>query len=645
MSDGVAGRRDRAFPLDPATLFDRHPQPLWIYDRESLRILEVNAAACALYGFGRREFLEKSLLDLRPVEEVPRLLEHLARVSGDEARPETWTHQKRDGERIRVRVTGSDVDVAGRPCRLVAIVDVSALEAAESTLRETETSYRVLVENLRDVIFELDTEGRFTYVSPAVREAADYEPAALLGRTFESLIAPVDRSKVSEAASRVFAGRSDEPVEFRLVGGDGRLRWIRSVSRPLLRDDQVVGLRGIASDITAVREADENLRIAREQLLEAQKMEAIARLTGGIAHDFNNLLTVIQGYGELARDELAERGGEVGLVDEILEAAGRAAELTRQMLAFGRRQMLRSAEVDLGEVVERVAKTLARVIGEDVTLVVRRAPDLEPVFADAGQIEQVILNLAVNARDAMPRGGRLRLVTSMEDLDSAAASRIGLPPGRFVVLRVADTGVGIAPEVRDRIFDPFFTTKEPGKGSGLGLSTVHGIVRQSGGNVVFESAPGAGSVFSVYLPVSVRGSETGSAREAETAGPAAGVVIVLEDEEALRRLARRALESAGFRVLECAAAAAVDDLIRGDEPRIDLIIADLRVPGASGLDLVRRLTGRWPSARVLMVSGYAVEAARVSREGGSGLPFLEKPFSPARLLAKVREVLGSAQPR
>jgi CheY-like chemotaxis protein len=313
------------------------------------------------------------------------------------------------------------------------------------------------------------------------------------------------------------------------------------------------------------------------------------------------------------------------------------------MLAFGRRQMLRPAEVDLGEVVERVAQTLGRVIGEDVDLVVRRAGDLEAVWADAGQLEQVILNLAVNARDAMPNGGRLRISTAPEELGAAAAAKMGVPPGRYVVLRVADTGVGIPHDVRDRIFDPFFTTKEPGKGSGLGLSTVHGIVRQSGGNVVFESAPGAGTVFSVYLPAVPGAPETAS--RPDSVEPASdAVVVVLEDEEKLRRMARRTLEEAGYSVIECADAADVEALVRSGTPAVALVVADLRVPGGSGLDLVRKVVDRWPAAKVLMVSGYAVEAARARREGG-GLPFLEKPYTPARLVEKVRDVLSGSPPR
>jgi PAS domain S-box-containing protein len=643
VNDEAAGRRGHDSPIDPAQLFERHPQPLWIYDPQSLRILDVNAAAVELYGWTRESFVGMSLADLRPPEEVPRLLEHLSRVSGDEKRPEVWTHRTRDGRRIRVKVTGSDVRYAGRDGRLVAILDVSELEAAEVSARETETSYRALVESLRDVIFELDEEGRFVYLSPAVREVAAFEPSDLTGRTFESLIAPIDRHKVVDAAERVLGGRTDEPVEFRLIGGDGRMRWIRTVSRPLVRGERVVGLRGIASDITAARDADESLRAAREQLFEAQKMEAIARLTGGIAHDFNNLLTVIQGYGELAREEVSRLGGEVELVEEMLVAAGRAAELTRQMLAFGRRQMMRPDEVDLGEIVARVARTLERVIGEDIEVVVRRSSEQVPVFADPGQLEQVVLNLSVNARDAMPQGGRLRLATAMEELGEAAAARIGLPSGTYAVLRVADTGIGIPPELRDRIFDPFFTTKEPGKGSGLGLSTVHGIVRQSGGNVIFDSAPGAGTVFSVYLPLSRETNDTG-AQPAPSGPSPPGVVVVLEDDEKLRRLSRRSLESAGFDVVECADAAGVGALVRSDLASVALVVADLRVPGGSGLDLIRKLVERWPAAKVLLVSGYAAEAAIARREGG-GLPFLEKPYSPSRLVERVRGVLAGTAPR
>jgi CheY-like chemotaxis protein len=316
------------------------------------------------------------------------------------------------------------------------------------------------------------------------------------------------------------------------------------------------------------------------------------------------------------------------------------------MLAFGRRQMMRPSEVDLGVIVERVAHTLGRVIGEDIDLVVRRARDLEPVWADPGQLEQVILNLAVNARDAMPEGGRLRISTSSDELGVAAAEKIGVPPGRYVVLRVADSGSGIPADVRDRIFDPFFTTKQPGKGSGLGLSTVHGIVRQSGGNVVFETAPGAGTVFSVYLPVVGAQKELEAPPGTGSAGTTPeGLVVVLEDEESLRKLARQALEDAGFSVLECGDAADVDSLVRSGVPAVALIVADLRVPGSSGLDLVRKVVDRWPAAKVLMVSGYAVEAARARREGGGGLPFLEKPYTPARLVAKVRDVLSGSPPR
>ncbi len=374
------------------------------------------------------------------------------------------------------------------------------LEKEAAARRESETRFQEMVEDLNDVLFELDVEGRFLYVSKAVITITGRTPEQLLGTSFLDLVAPADRERSAEIIKRRAAGEKFPPAEYRFVALDGSVRWARSLSRPILRDGHSVGLRGVASDITDVKVAEEQLRLAREQLLQSQKMEAVGRLAGGIAHDFNNLLTLIQGYGELVEHELRERGGDVELAREILRTAARAAELTRQMLAFGRRQVLHPAPIDLNREVDRIEGVLRRMIGEDVEIAVRLAPELVPVFVDPAQIEQILLDLAVNARDAMPGGGRLTLSTAEQELGADEANEVGLPPGRYVELRVADTGCGIPAEIRHLIFEPFFTTKEVGKGTGLGLSTVYGIVRQSGGGIAVASHVGRGTVFSIYLP-------------------------------------------------------------------------------------------------------------------------------------------------
>ncbi len=372
--------------------------------------------------------------------------------------------------------------------------------------------------------------------------------------------------------------------------------------------------------------AQEELRASREQLLQAQKMEAVGRLAGGVAHDFNNILTTISGYAELLNAALPPDSPQREDVKEIIAASTRAAQLTRQLLAFGRRQVLEMRVLDLNEIVRGVSRMLTRVIGEDVSIELALASDLRRVRVDSGQMETVLMNLAVNARDAMPKGGHLRVATRLD--------------GDFVELTFADDGIGMSAEVRARLFEPFFTTKEKGKGTGLGLSTAYGVVRQSGGTIDVESSPGAGATFRIRLPAT---DEEADSVPSGAPSPSAGgreTVLVVEDEAPLRQLLLRALGELGYRVI--AAAGAQEALASSaGATALDAAVVDVIMPELDGPSLVARLRKSRPELKVLFISGYADQARLPAPESGKSYPFLAKPFSTATLAAKLRETLDS----
>jgi nitrogen-specific signal transduction histidine kinase len=381
----------------------------------------------------------------------------------------------------------------------------------------------------------------------------------------------------------------------------------------------------------------------QQQLIQSQKMEAVGRLAGGVAHDFNNLLTAIFGYAELLTEELPEGSPARKDVEEIRKASERAASLTRQLLAFSRQQVLQPVVLSVNDLVEDVEKMLRRLIGADVELRTALAPDAGNVRADPGQLEQVILNLAVNARDAMPTGGKLTIETQNAELSEMyAEAHQPVVPGAYVMLAVSDTGVGMDAKTQGRIFEPFFTTKGKNKGTGLGLSTVYGIVKQSGGYIWTYSEPGHGTTFKVYLP-HVDAPVEPAVRPPDPGGALAGTetVLLAEDDELLRPLARGLLEKLGYTVLDAGTAAEALTLARAHEGPIHLLIADVVMPGESGRLLARRLAELRPDLRVLYTSGYTDEAIVHHGMLEPGLNYLQKPFTPAALAGKVREVLDA----
>jgi PAS domain S-box-containing protein len=450
---------------------------------------------------------------------------------------------------------------------------------------------------------------------------------------FSALIHAGDRAAFREALERAVAERTGLVTTFRTIWPDGTVHWIGGRAR-VLDDERSTRIVGVGIDVTERKSLEEQLR-------QTEKMEALGRLAGGLAHDFNNLLTVIHGYAELLLPTLIADDRRRGDVGEIVSAAERAAALTRQLLAFSRKQVLQPTLLDVNSLVIDLGALVRRVIGEHIELATKLAPVPANVFADAGQVEQILMNLAVNARDAMPQGGRLSIETATVVLDDSNASQRGaVRPGPYVMLAVTDTGIGMDEQTTQRLFEPFFTTKERGRGTGLGLATAYGIVRQSGGHIWVNSEPGRGSTFKVYLPRAGDAATVGRPPDERTAATAGSeTVLVVEDEPAVRALARVLLERAGYRVLEARDLRQAEDVLRQPAQRIDLLVTDVIVRGSSGPSLVGRLSADHPHLRVLYMSGYTDDALVQQAALSPRIVFLQKPFTADGLLCKVREAL------
>jgi PAS domain S-box-containing protein len=518
--------------------------------------------------------------------------------------------------------------------------DITERRRAEEQVRKLHRA----VEQSPVSVIVTDRDGVIEYVNTCFTEVTGYAKEEVLGRNPRLLKSGLQpRAFYGDLWRTIRSGR-EWSGQLQNRRKDGSLYWTRDVIAPVTDESgEITHFISLGQDVTEFRRQEEALEHSQAQLIQAQKSEAVGRLAGGIAHDFNNLMGVITGYSEILLRQLPASDPSRGKVEQIVQAADRAAGLTRQLLAYSRRQVLQPVVVDLNALLAGQSPMLEQLIGEDVELAVRGAPDLGHVLADPGQIEQVVMNLAVNARDAMPEGGRLSITTANEDFGTDDPRRPeGVPPGSYVRLTVTDTGAGMSEEARAHLFEPFFTTKEPGKGTGLGLSTVFGIVTQSGGHIRMASAPGGGTSAEVWLP---RISSTPVAEhhaEGRASAPAHGsgrTVLVVEDNAPLRALTREVLETAGFRVLEAANGEKAGRLA-GSAGRIDLLLTDVVLPKRGGPELAAEVKLLHPEAKVLFTSGYTADALGVHGVLQSGVAFLPKPASPNELLAKVAEVLG-----
>lgn len=516
--------------------------------------------------------------------------------------------------------------------------DITEREYSDAALRRSEEYFRALIEDAPELIAVIDRRLRARYLSPGYTHLLGHDPARLVGSTIMELIHPDDLSKVQETMARlVRRPGATASVEARVRHGNGSWRLLQARAKNLLDLEAVAGIVVNAHDIT-------EHRLLQNRFEQAQKMEAVGRLAGGVAHDFNNALTAITGYGRFILESLEDGHPLRSDAREILTAAEHATGVVRQLLAFSRTQVRQPVPLELNRVVGEFQKMLRHLIGAGVELAVETDPDLPVVRIDRTQVEQVLVNLALNARDAMPDGGLLRITTTRVDLDGEH-QLVALEPGTYAFLSVRDTGSGMGPDVLDHLFEPFFTTKKAGRGTGLGLSTVYGIVQQNGGQIACESRAGEGTTFSIWLPAAGEGvtatTDAPVAEEQEDLTMIGKVVLVAEDEPAVRGLARRILERRGFRVLEAADGVEALEIAQLHHDRIDLLLTDAIMPRLGGRDLARRLAEQRPDVRVLFMSGYA--ESEIVHRGllDPGIAFLEKPFTADELTAAVRTTLES----
>jgi PAS domain S-box-containing protein len=514
----------------------------------------------------------------------------------------------------------------------------AALRAAQEGLRRSESNFRSLVTNAPYGICRCDSRGHLVDVNPAMVSLLGYESAGeLIGRNLSTLYS--EGQQWFALADSLRTRKEFKGVDCEWARKDGSTTSVRLSGRAISDESKNVTFEIFTEDVTERRALEQQLR-------QSQKMEAIGRLAGGIAHDFNNLLMVISGYSEFLLERLGPDQTLRGPAKEIATAAERATSLTRQLLAFSRKQMLTPKVLDLNAVVTENLKMLTRLIGEDIDLVMIPGPELGAIKADPGQVEQVILNLAVNARDAMPQGGRLTIETANVTLDEAYA-RVHSPvqPGDYTMLAITDTGVGMDSDTQSHIFEPFFTTKGP-KGTGLGLSTVYGIVKQSGGYIWVYSEPGKGTSFKIYMP-HVTAEEVAAVEQpaAVVSAPAETpreTILVVEDEVNLRRLTRQFLENQGYDVVEAADGAAAVQICVAHQGIIHLLLTDVIMPGMNGRELAQRVSEIRPNMKVLYMSGYTENAIGHNGTLDAGITLLQKPFTLQALKAKVREVLDQS---
>ena len=746
--------------------FISHPEPMWVYDLKTLRCLEVNDAALDHYGYSRNEFLGMRVTDIRPLEEVLRLLEDVTRSRAGVQYSGECKHLLKDGRLIDVEVVSHELAWGGRKAQMIVVRDVTKQKQAEHALKQAEQKYRLIFEEAivgmyqstpdgrllsvnpamarmfgfdspeeliactrdihsqlyvdptrreefkrllrergvvrhfelqvhrkdgnkiwvwtnaqavregntivryegtfeditdrklledqlyqaqqkyRDIvenavigIFQSTPEGRYTSVNPAMAKMLGYDsPQDLVASITDITRQVYVDSKSREAFKRI---ARDQGVatnfECQAYRKDGSKVWVCANVRAISKAGVVVRYEGTNEDVT-------QRKLLEDELRQAQKMEAVGQLASGIAHDFNNALSVVIGYSDLLRMRLP--GGDLAhkYVEQIATAGHRASALTRQLLAFSRKLVIQPVVLDLNATTSEFEKMMRRLIAENIEITFKRSPDLGWVRMDPGQVEQILMNLAVNARDAMPQGGSLCIETANVELDETyARQNVSVTPGSYVMLSVSDTGCGMDRETQLRIFEPFFTTKEPGKGTGLGLSTVYGIVKQNAGHIRAYSVPGEGTTFRLYLPRLGEAAKLSEPLQAlETILLGTETVLIVDDEEPLRMLARICLEDNGYSVLDAPNAATALDLAKKHGGPIHLLLTDVVMPGMSGRELAECLTAQ-REVKVLYMSGYNDDLIDHHGILHHDTELLEKPFSLRSLLTKVSRVLHTGQ--
>jgi len=635
--------------LSPSIL-EAVPDAVIAVNRQGV-IIQANSQTETLFGYTRDELIGQKIEVLVPERQRP---EHDRHREQFHAKPKIRRMgsgldlygRRRDGSEFPVEISLSPVETGDGTMVLSVIRDISDRKRIEEDLRraneeldrrksrelrDSQNRLALIIDSSQDAIIGKNLDGIVTHWNKGAERIYGYTAQEMIGRSITTLAPPERADEIPNILKRIREGERVEYFESVRVTKDGKNLNVSIAVSPIFdAEGKVVGASTIARNITSQKKIEDQLR-------QSQKMEAVGRLAGGVAHDFNNLLGIVTACSELLRDRVS--GDSVEYVDNIGEAAKRGASLTRQLLAFSRRQPVQTQVLDLNERLKEVSKLLRPLMGDDVEIVLSPRSAAAIVEADGSQLDQIVLNLAVNARDAMPHGGRLIIETSVVEFDEVFAREHTMAPGRYVMLAISDNGVGMDEATRSRIFEPFFTTKEIGKGSGLGLATVYGIVTQSGGHVWVYSEVGHGTTFKIYLPSADHKLGADSETRAEALPPKRDgfTILLAEDDPLMRRLTRKMLEEHGYIVLEAIDGEAALEVIRSE--RIDLILTDVVMKGMNGPELVLRLIDSHPEMKVVYMSGYTGEL--IAKRGvDSGIRLLEKPFTRADLLKTVDAALG-----
>jgi PAS domain S-box-containing protein len=622
-------------------LFEGSPDAVFVEDFHGV-VLDVNPAACKLHNLSREELLGRTVTDLVPEEfreEVARNFKLLA--DGTNVQVEGFSLTS-DGRKVPVEVRSNLIQFAGKPAVLLHVRDVSERKEAEAALRNSESLFHSVWENSADGMCLTDEEGTIVAVNEALcrltclsRAELDQKPLRVI---YEGLD-PAEAARImSDYRENFRSRRVQKCIERRLT--------LRSREMVVVEENiSFVELPGMSSlRLTAFRDVTAQKRL-EDQFRQAQKMEAIGQLAGGVAHDFNNILTVIHGHASLLLESSAQSGPASRSSQQIVQAAERAAGLTRQLLTFSRRQVMQPRRLDMNEVVSNMTKMLSRILGEDIALQLNYSPQPALVQADSGMVEQVLLNLAVNSRDAMPRGGLLTLRISLVTIEAdQLAQHPEAQPGRYVCLHAGDSGCGIPRELLPRIFEPFFTTKEVGKGTGLGLATVYGIVKQHQGWIEVESEVGKGTHFQVYLPAAAETVETvGNKAPQQSVRGGSETILVVEDEAPVRELVCNLLASHGYKIFQAESGQQALAVWQKCREQIDLLLTDLVMPDRlNGRELAEKLLSERPGLKVIFSSGYSADVVGKDFVLRDGLNYLQKPYHPRQLALAVRDCLDSA---
>ncbi len=627
----------RNFPNGAVFLFDR-----------DLRLRIADGTTLKLYGFAPEKLEGQIISEVFPAEQAMFLIEkYRAVLEGKEFNEEMTVAGRTYFNQFQPVRDGQGQIYAG----VIVSYDISERKQIEENLRLSEERYRSVSMLTSDYVwaatFLPDGPPQLDWSTGALETITGYTQLEIDGLGgWPAILHPDHLPELAEGMTAIFKGEASVG-EFKLIRKDKTLRWVRFYSQPRWDDthQRVIGLIGATQDITDRKNAEVALKKSEEELRQAQKMEAIGRLAGGMAHDFNNLLTVIFGHTDLALQAIAP---DSPLRDELIgiqQSGERAAQLIRQLLAFSRRQILQPSRLSLNSAVENMDTLLRRLIGEDVELIIRLDPTLKPVYADPGQVEQVVMNLVVNARDAMPRGGQILVETGTLSLDTAYPSQPAtIPPGAYSVLTVSDTGSGMSSDTLAQIFEPFFTTKGVGAGTGLGLAMVYGIIKQSEGHISVYSEPDLGTTFKLYLPQAA--SAEPEILLATASHPPLAVhsgsetILVVEDELQVRELIAKVLTRCGYKVLQANGITEALKIYQQHSSTIGMVLTDIVMPGQSGQELVAQLKLMQPNLKILYMSGYSDRLAIYRGMLEPGVAFLQKPFTPETLLLKIREILN-----